>query len=120
MTKEKTIDYNTDDKEAATAVKLVNDALIKVGLEAEFDVKLKSILILIINEALKKGFDKGFKKAKQEVMKKVREEFEVPEEFNSVLVMRAIRRIEYDIGLKEIPTEEDIDNYLKKKKKHLK
>ena len=42
-----------------TAVKIVNEALINSGQEATFDVKMKSLLILIVEASLRQGYVDG-------------------------------------------------------------
>ena len=44
----------------STSIKIINDALIASGLEAEFPVNLKSILILIVEAAIRKGYVNGY------------------------------------------------------------
>jgi hypothetical protein len=48
-----------------TAVKIVNEALIHSGQEATFDVKLKSLLILIVEASLRQGYVDGWEDCKE-------------------------------------------------------
>ena len=72
MIKEKT----SEDKKIPTAIKLINDALVKAGLESEFDVKLKSLMILIVDKCLKMGYEDGYKKATTEKARKIFDDLE--------------------------------------------
>ena len=42
------------------ATKIVNDALVQSGQEAIFDIKLKSLLILIVEASLRQGYVNGY------------------------------------------------------------
>ncbi len=50
-----------------TASKIVNDALVHSGQEATFDVKLKSLLILIVEAALRKGYVDGWEDCEKDI-----------------------------------------------------
>ncbi len=43
-----------------TAIKIVNDALVQSGQEATFDVKTKSLLMLIVEVSLRQGYVDGW------------------------------------------------------------
>jgi len=58
----------------STAVKIVNDALLASGLEAEFPVNLKSILILIVEAAIRKGYVDGFEDCINKKSSKIKKE----------------------------------------------
>jgi hypothetical protein len=63
----------TEDK-IPTAVKIVNDALVKLGLEADFDVDIKTLLIMLIDGALRRGYVDGWKDCTVKEHPKVTEE----------------------------------------------
>ena len=44
----------------ATAIKIMNDALIATGNEAKFDYRIKNLLILIIDFSIRKGYKEGY------------------------------------------------------------
>ena len=54
-----------------TAVKIVNDALKQSGHEATFDYKLKSLLILIVEAALRRGYIDGYNDSNKGLQPKI-------------------------------------------------
>ena len=54
-----------------TAIKIVNDALVQSGLEAEFPVNLKSILMLIVEASIRQGYVDGYEDAEKPIPPKI-------------------------------------------------
>jgi len=54
-----------------TATKIVNEALIHSGQEATFDYKLKSLLLLIVDASLRRGYVDGWEDKKKAQQPKV-------------------------------------------------
>ena len=57
-----------------TAIKIVNDALVESGQEAIFDYKLKSLLILIVEAGLRKGYVDGYTDCHNKITPKMTKE----------------------------------------------